>query len=99
MSNISFVARVNVFRIADVYDYCHASLWLTESHSLRFAEFGPLTLNRIRLYWLPVCELNKIEREVPFIPGIAPVTNHQGKQRAVLISTPGVAFALIPDGS
>src|ERR1051325_4854095 len=97
MSDIRFVPRMNIVRVADIDDDRHSRLRFTQSHRLRFAKFGPFTFTGIGFHWLKVCQLDEVEREVAFIPGAAPVANHQRKKCAVLIGPTCVALALIPD--
>src|SRR3989442_7885159 len=97
MAHVQLVARMNVVRVADVDDYRHPRVRLSQRHRLRLAQLGPLAFTWFRLCWLPIRELHEIERKVTFTPSLAPIANHQRKECAILISTPCVAFALIPD--
>src|SRR5207247_5958566 len=99
MPHVQLVARMNVVRVADVYDYRHPRVRLSQRHRLRLAQLSPLAFTWLRLWRLPIRELHEIERKVAFTPSLAPITNHRRKECAILISAPCIALALIPDGA
>ena len=82
--------------VTDVDRHRHSGLRLTQRHRLRFTQLGPVALVRFSFARMPVRKLHEVEREI-MTPRTSPVANHEWKQRAVLISTPGVALALVPD--
>src|SRR5207253_2573972 len=83
--------------VADVDDYRHPRVRLSQRHRLRLTQFSPLTFVWLHLSRLPVRELYEIKRKVAFAPDLAPSANHQRKECSVLISAPRVALALIPN--
>src|SRR6185295_8031650 len=95
-TDIKFVFRMEIDLIADIDNYRHSGLRLTQRHSLRLTQLSPVTLVRLRFACAPVSELHEIKRKVA-TPRTAPITNHDWKERAVLIGASGVAFALIPN--
>src|ERR1043165_2628223 len=94
--NIDLITRMNIILIANIDRHRHPSLRLAQRHRLRLTQLSPITLIRLSLARMPVRKLHKVERKL-MPPRTSPVTNHDRKQRAVLISASGVTLALVPD--
>ena len=85
-----------VVGIADVDDHGLPGTGLRESHSLRFAQFGPLAFGRESVFCHEIGQLHPIKREI-VAPFVTPVPDQVGKQGAVAERIPDIVFALIPD--
>ncbi len=99
-TDIHFVLGMNVFAFTDINDDGFTGVRkLRHSHRLSFTKFGPVAFSRVCNLILEVGQLNPVKRKVALTPFFAPVGDHQREQIAILISSAGIAFALIPDGS
>src|SRR5690348_16267544 len=94
--DVEIVTRMKLDRITDVDYHGHSRLRLTQRHHLRFAQLGPITLIRLSLVGVPVSELDEVKRKCTS-PRFSPIANHDREKCAVLIGTPGVTLALIPN--
>src|SRR5262249_34901595 len=97
-ADIELVARMELDLITDVDDHRHSRLWLAHSQQLCFTQLSPVTLIGLGFVRVPVSELHEVERKI-VSPRSAPVANHEGKQRAILISAARVTLALIPNST
>src|SRR5215204_2392647 len=84
--------------VADIYGYGHSGCRLAQSHGLRFAQLGPVTLVRLSFAGAPVRKLHKVKRKVA-TPRASPIANHDRKECAVLIGTSRITLALVPNGA
>src|SRR2546422_899405 len=90
---------MDVIRIANIDDDRHACLRSSQGHRLCFAQLGPLAVSRFRFRRLPISELHEIKRKITLAPRRAPIADHRGEERSILVSADGVALALVPDSA
>ena len=100
ISDVAFVARMNVAAFADVDDDGLAAV-LDGVLRLRlaFAQFSPGAVAGLGLLRHEIGELHPVEGEIALLPLVAPVLDHEREEVAVFIGAGGIAFALIPDGA
>jgi len=97
-ADVGPVGGMNVVSHANVIDDGHAGVaHLLQGEALSFLEFGPLVEDSgFGGGFAEVGELDKVEGEV-VTPAFAPVLDHGGEDLRVLLSSPLVGLALLPD--
>src|SRR5215208_1100801 len=90
-TDIEFVTGMELIPVANIDRHRHSGLRLTQGHSLRFTQLGPVTLVWLSSAGPPVSELHEIKRKLA-TPLTSPIANHDRKECAVLISTSSVAL-------
>ena len=95
-AHILLIARMNVYRVANVDRDGHAGIRQRSGAALSIAQTGPVAFGE-RIGVAVVGQLDEVKGKVALFPVFAPVANHAGKENGVASGVIGVRFALVPD--
>src|SRR4030095_7866247 len=96
----SLVAWMDVVGITCINGNGQAGIMdIASSPKLCLAQFCPGVFNRLIMMVHEGWKTDDIEGEIALAEQLPPICDHCGKQRAILISSVGGRFALIPDGA
>ena len=93
------VAWVDVASFANIVNDGLTCVGQCEGVALGFTKFRPVTVTGFSDLIAEVGELDPVEREVALAPCVAPLRDHECEEIVILVGTPGVTLALIPDSA